>query len=131
VTITLDGRAVDAIGGEGIPARGLTRVDFEGVTPLILVESPVPGETVISPITVSGTSNTFEATVNYTITDPDGLILAEGFTTATAGTGTWGTFAFTASFTTARPGMGEVIAFQLSAESGAQTDVYEVPVRMA
>lgn len=131
VNITLDGRAVDAIGGEGIPARGLTRADFEDVTPFVLVESPVPGETVTSPIIVSGMSNTFEATVNYTITDPDGLILADGFTSATSGTGTWGTFTFTASFTTARPGLGEVIAFQMSAESGAPRDVYEVPVRMS
>jgi hypothetical protein len=130
VTITIDGRAVDAIGGEGIPARGLTRADFEGVTPSILVETPVPGATVTSPVAVSGISNTFEATVNYTVTDPDGLILTDGFTTATAGTGTWGTFAFTAGFTTSRSGLGEVIVFQVDAESGAQRDVYEVPVHM-
>lgn len=130
VTITIDGRAVDAIGGEGIPARRLTRVDFEDVTPFILVESPVPGATVTSPVTVLGISNTFEATVNFTITDPDGLILTEGFTTATAGNGTWGTFAFTANFTASRSGLGEVIAFQVAAESGGQRDIYEVPVRM-
>lgn len=131
VSIAINGQTVDAIGGEGIPARRLTRADFEGVTPFILVESPVPGETVTSPLTVSGTSNTFEATVNYTITDPDGLILAEGFTTASAGTGTWGTFTFTVGFATSRAGLGEVIVFQLDAESGGQRDIYEVPVRMA
>ncbi len=91
----------------------------------------MPGATVTSPVAVSGISNTFEATVNYTVTDPDGLILTEGFTTATAGTGTWGTFAFTAGFTTSRPGLGEVIVFQVDPESGAQRDVYEVPVRMS
>ncbi len=131
VTITIDGRSVEAIGGEGIPARELTRVDFQSQTPFILVESPVPGAGVTSPVTVSGMSNTFEATVNYEITDPDGLILAEGFTTATAGNGTWGSFTFTTSFTTSRSGMGEVIVFQSDAESGARRDIYEVPVQMS
>jgi germination protein M len=130
VTITIDGHAVDAIGSEAIPARGLTRVDFESVTPLVLVESPVPGAAVTSPVTVSGTSNTFEATVNYTITGPDGQILTEGVTTASSGTGTWGRFAFTAGFTTTRSGLGELVAFQLSAESGDRRDLYTVPVRM-
>ena len=40
----------DGIGGEGVPAEDLTRADFEDVTPLILVESPVPGEAVTSPV---------------------------------------------------------------------------------
>jgi germination protein M len=131
VTITIDGHSVEAIGGEGIPARELTRVDFQSQMPFILVESPVPGASVTSPITVSGMSNTFEATVNYEITDPDGLILTEGFTTATAGNGTWGSFTFTTNYTTSRSGMGEVIAFQLDAESGARRDIYEVPVQMS
>jgi Immunoglobulin-like domain of bacterial spore germination/Sporulation and spore germination len=130
VTIHIDGRAVAAVGGEGVPARNLTRADEERVTPLVLVESPVPGATVSSPLTVSGTSNTFEATVNYTITDPEGLILAEGHATATAGNGTWGTFRFTASFTTTRSGLGTVLAYEIDPQTGNQQHVYEVPVRM-
>jgi hypothetical protein len=130
VTITVDGRAPDATGDEAVPARGLTRADFESVTPFVLVESPVPGATVTSPVSVSGTSNTFEATVNYAINGSDGQVLTDGFTTATSGTGTWGTFAFTASFTTSRSGPGEVLAFQVSAESGVRRDVYTVPVRV-
>jgi germination protein M len=130
VTIHIDGHAVPALGGEGVPARNLTRADEEGVTPFVLVESPVPGATVTSPVTVSGTSNTFEGTVNYTITDPDGLILAEGHTTATAGNGTWGTFRFTAPFTTTRSGLGAVMAYEIDPRTGGHRHVYDVPVRM-
>ena len=64
------------------------------------------------------------------MTDGDGLIVDEGFTTATAGNGTWGDFAFTTTFEGPRPGLGAIIVFQESAEDGSQTDVYEVPVRV-
>ncbi|MCB1028689.1 MAG: GerMN domain-containing protein [Microthrixaceae bacterium] len=129
VTIHLDGAAVDGIGGEGVPGTEVDRGDFTNVTPAVLVESPTPGAEVASPLTVSGISNTFEATVNYSIADGDGLIVDEGFTTATAGNGTWGDFEFTSTFENAKPGLGAVIAFQEDAESGGQRDVYEVPVR--
>jgi hypothetical protein len=78
VTITLDGDAVDGIGGEGIQADDLTRETFEDLSPAILVESPTPGEDVTSPVTIEGTANTFEATVQYAVTDGEGLIVAEG-----------------------------------------------------
>ena len=130
VSIELDGEAVEFIGGEGIDATDLTRGEMSNVTPFILDESPVPGETVTSPLEVAGIANTFEANVLYSMTDGDGLIVDEGFTTATAGNGTWGDFAFTTTFEIPRPGLGSVIVFQESAEDGSQTDVYEVPVRV-
>ena len=39
---------------------------FDAVAPAIVVESPYPGQVVSSPLTVSGFSRTFEATVVYT-----------------------------------------------------------------
>jgi hypothetical protein len=131
VTILLDGQEpTEGIGGEGVPAIDLDRTDVENVIPFVLVESPVPNELVASPLTVQGISNTFESTVLYTITDPEGLILEEGFTTATAGNGVWGDFSVEVELTTERSGLGAVIAFQEDPESGEQRDVYEVPVRM-
>lgn len=131
VTIMLDGQeATEGIGGEGIPATGVDRGDFENVTPFVLVESPVPGEAVTSPVTISGIANTFEANVAYDVTDPEGLIVAEGSTQATAGNGVWGDFEVTVEYQTERTGLGAVIAFQDDMESGGQRDVYEVPVRM-
>ena len=129
VTIHLDGKAVDGIGGEGVPGTDVDRNEFANVTPAVLVESPTPGADVASPLVVSGIANTFEANVNYSIADGDGLIVAEGNTTASAGNGTWGNFEFTATFKNAKPGFGEVIAFQEDAKTGGQRDVYDVPVR--
>lgn len=128
VDVRLDGEAVDGIGGEGVPSEDLTRADFEAVTPLILVESPVPGAVVTSPVELGGRSNTFEATVRYTVTAADGTVVADGFTTATAGTGTWGTFSVSVALDGSPSGAGTVTAFEESAEDGAQVNVYEVPV---
>ena len=128
VDVHLDGEAVDGIGGEGVPSEDLTRADFEDLTPLILVESPVPGETVSSPVRLRGLSNTFEANVRFTVTASDGTVLADGHTTATAGTGTWGTFSVDVPLDGSPTGAGTVTAFEDSAEDGSPVNVYDVPV---
>ena len=130
VRFALDGTPVTSIGGEGVMVDGVGRADFANVTPAILPESPTPGATVTSPLTLRGIANTFEATVNYTITDPEGLVLEEGFTNATAGTGTWGSFSVDVPYETTRSGMGSVIVYQVSPRDGSRTDLMEVPVRM-
>ena len=48
-----------------------------------------------SPLRVTGTANTFEATFNYELNDTDGKVVDKNFVTATSGTGTRGTFDFT------------------------------------
>jgi germination protein M len=110
--------------------RTLTRADFEDLTPSILVESPLPFEKVTSPLHARGTANTFEATFNYEVTDTDGKIVAHNFVTATSGTGTRGTFEFTAPFTVPFDGVGELIVFELSAENGKRIHLVEIPLRM-
>ena len=53
---------------------------------LVVVTSPLPGETVSSPITIAGKARGtwyFEATAPVTLVDWDGLIVAEGYVTAT------------------------------------------------
>ena len=89
----LDGEPVEAIGGEGVvvdPPIG--RLAIEEQTPQILIESPLPGDTVSSPIRLRGTANVFEATVSIEVRDETGTVVLEAFTTATSGTGTRGTF---------------------------------------
>ena len=128
VEFRIDGAPVESIGGEGVMVDGVDRSSFTNVTPAVLIESPVPGEVVSSPLEITGMANTFEATVNYTVTDGDGLIVTEGFTTATAGMGTFGTFSATATFRVPTPGVGSVIGFEISPQDGSQANVYEVPV---
>jgi hypothetical protein len=108
----------------------LTRADFEDLTPAILVESPLPFETVSSPLRATGTANTFEATFNYELTDADGEPVAKSFVTATSGSGTRGTFDFTAPFHVERPGSGELVVFEISAEDGSRTKVVRIPLRL-
>jgi germination protein M len=93
VEFRLDGTPVPSIGGEGVlvdPPVG--RSDMEAVTPPVLVESVWPGLVASSPMPFSGTANTFEANVLWRVERPDGTLVAEGFTTATSGSGTRGTF---------------------------------------
>lgn len=108
-----------------------TRADFEEQTPAILVESPLSFEKVTSPLHVTGTANTFEATFNYELTDTDGRIVDKNFVTATSGTGTRGTFDFTTGpFTVPFDGVGELIVFELSAKDGSRINLVEIPLRI-
>ena len=130
VRFRLDGTAVTAIGGEGLMVDGVGRGAFVNVTPAILVESPTPGESVGSSVHVRGIANTFERTVNYTLTDPAGRV-KDGFTTGTsAAPGVWGPFAFDVRFTAGTSGIAELTVYQISGETGAHTDVVSVPLRV-
>jgi len=122
--------SVESVEVEG---ESYTRADFEDLTPAILVESPLAFEEVASPLNVTGTANTFEATFNYELTDTDGLIVDENFVTATSGTGTRGTFDFTTdAFTVPFDGIGALIVFELSAEDGqTRLHLVEIPLKMS
>jgi germination protein M len=122
---------VERVTGNCIPTkaygRGLRRSDLEQVTPPIFVESPAVGETVTSPLHVTGTANTFEATFIVNVTDWDGRIVAEQYVTATSGSGERGTFDVSVPFEVDRPG-GSLIVFERSAEDGSQQHVVEIPL---
>jgi hypothetical protein len=114
-----------------IDGRTYTRADFEDLTPAILVESPLAFEALGSPLRVTGTANTFEATFGYELTDTDGLIVDENFVTATSGTGTRGTFDFTtAPYAVPFDGVGALIVFERSAKDGSRINLVEIPLRM-
>ena len=122
---------VERVTGNCIPAkaygRGLRRADLERLTPPIFVESPTVGERVTSPLRITGTANTFEATFMVDVVDWDGRIVAEQFVTATSGSGERGTFDVTVPFEVDRPG-GSLIVFERSAEDGSQQHVVEIPL---
>ncbi len=109
-------------------AKPLTRADFEDVTPAILVESPLPGEAVTSPLRVYGTANTFEATFDLEIRNSSGVKIAWRFVTASSGSGTRGTYDTTISF----PHTGgplTLVAYEPSAENGKPLHVVRIPLR--
>ena len=131
VAFKLDGTPVQAIGGEGLMVTDVTRSTFESVTPIILVESPLPGATVTSPIRAAGTADTFEATVNYTLTDSNGSVLQEGFTTATSGSGTRGTFSAAIPYPAGSTGAATLSVYEVSAKDGSHINVITVPLQLA
>jgi germination protein M len=131
VNFMLDGEPVEVFGGEGlILDHPVDRTDYEELSPAILVESPTLGETITSPVRVTGTANVFEATFQLNITDWDGLIVYDNHVTATSGTGTRGTFDVTADFVVDRSGPGSIITFVYSAKDGSQENVIEIPVQI-
>lgn len=129
VAFRLEGDPVEAIGGEGVlvdPPVG--RLDVEEQTPQILVESPLPGDTVSGPIRLRGTANVFEATVSLELRDAADEVILETFTTATSGTGTRGTFAVELEVPEGTEGAVTIVAFEASAEDGRPLHVVRVPV---
>ena len=103
---------------------------FEAQTPAVLVESPLPGETVESGFEVSGTANTFEATFNYELKDAGGRVLKKNFVTATSGTGTRGTFRFTVPYVIDAPQDGTLVVFEVSAADGSRIHESEIPLKL-
>ena len=106
----------------------LTRATFEELTPAILVESPLPGEHVTSPLAVRGTANTFEATFDLEMRNSSGVRIAWRFVTATSGSGQRGTFDTTLSF----PHTGgplTLVAYEPSAANGKPIHVVRIPLQ--
>ena len=115
--------------GAGGPPLG--RDDVREVTPLVFLESVTPGDLVTSPVTVAGEANTFEATVRIQVLGANGAVLADTFTTATSGSGTWGTFSEKVAFDKGTNTAGTVRVFWDSPKDGSPQDVVEVPVRFS
>jgi Immunoglobulin-like domain of bacterial spore germination/Sporulation and spore germination len=107
----------------------LDRSDLEEVTPVILVESPLPGETVTSPILVRGTSNTFEATMRLEVRRGAEVITSETVT-ASSGSGQRGTFEASLDVNAA-PGPITLVAYEPSAENGQPLHTVRVPLTLA
>lgn len=131
VAFRLDGEPVETIGGEGVvvdPPVG--RLSIEQQTPQILVESPLPGDRVTSPVRVRGTANVFEATVSLEVRNVAGDVVLRTFTTATSGNGTRGTFDTELKVPSAE-GPVTIVAFESSAEDGSPLHVVRVPVTVS
>jgi hypothetical protein len=109
---------------------GKTRADVEDFVPAILVEDPTPNEAVTSPLRVTGTANTFEATFEYRLEDASGKVLAKNFVTATSGSGTRGTFEFNVEFAVDSAQDGTLRVFELSAADGSVIHERAIPVKL-
>jgi germination protein M len=106
-----------------------TSADTEEALPAILVESPAPGATITSPLTIRGTANTFEATFMVELrAEGESKPLYEHFVTATSGSGTRGTFEHSFDFVVDRELPGTLVVYERSAEDNSVVNEVEIPV---
>ena len=130
VRFLIEGTPVTVFDDGGAEIDGvITRDRFEDLLPPILIETPlywsIEGG---SPLVVSGTADVFEATVSVALANGEGLILWEGFTTATCGTGCRGNWSVEIPYWVPTDQLGAVIVWEDSARDGSQSNVREHPV---
>ena len=129
VEFLIEGEQVEIIGGHGIRIAGRhTRKDFESLLPPIVVTSPYPGQEFGTAFTMTGIANVFEATVSYRVRDDSGKVIEKGFTTATCGTGCYGTFSQVIDVDAEGPVVLEV--FESSAEDGRPLNMQRIPITL-
>jgi hypothetical protein len=107
------------------PAR---RGDFEELTPPLLVESPLPDESVVSPLRIAGTANAFEATFQAELLDASGAVLVHKTVMATSGSGQRGTFEELLSYN--GDGAGKLVVWEDSAADGSRIHQVEIPLQL-
>jgi hypothetical protein len=106
----------------------LGRAYFAKLLPPIVVTSPVIGQRVSNPVTVSGTADVFEATVSMRILDLNGQEIATRFTTATCGSGCRGSFSLAVPYRVAREQNGLIEIYEVSPKDGSRNAVVRIPV---
>ncbi len=128
VVFRQDGKAIAAQIGDGqLVTRPVLKADYLDFAAALTVESPVYNGSAGSPLHVTGFGAVFEASFNYTLTDDDGLIIAEGQAMTTNGTG-WGAFDFVIPYKVDTKQTGALIVWVYSAKDGSQIDIREYPV---
>jgi Immunoglobulin-like domain of bacterial spore germination/Sporulation and spore germination len=114
------------IGSEG---KHFSRASLQRYLPPILVESPTVGQTVTSPLQLSGSANTFEGSFQVELR-AGGRRLLKSTVKASSGSGTRGAFVASARFHAAHSAGGVLLAYSRSAASGCPTDVVRIPVHV-
>jgi hypothetical protein len=111
-------------------SKTYSRQSLEDLLPPIVVEAPLIGQRVSSPVTIAGTATVFEATVSIRILDANGKELANTFTTATCGTGCRGDYSVAVSYSVGHEQQGTIEVFESSAQDGSAINVQSIPVTL-
>lgn len=131
VLFEVEGEPLRRTPGHGLLLSGpQTRRDWQDQLPSVLVTAPSMGERISSPVTVKGTADVFEATLQMRLLDAEGNRLARAFTTATCGTGCRGDFAHDLTFQVDREQHGVLEVWWDSPEDGSRKDVVQIAVTL-
>lgn len=129
VAFEIEGKPVTHFGPRRTVLNGpVGRADFEDVSPAVLVESPLLGDTGRTPLRVWGSANTSEAEFRLKVTDAAGHAAADVLVRATSGTGVRGTFDVTVPYRVVRAGPGLLTAYYVSPKDGRPVTVDTVPL---
>jgi hypothetical protein len=126
---------IAGVGYPGIqdPATGkattgaMTRADYEQFVPPILVESPLPGDQVASPVRVRGTASVFEATLVVELVQ-QGKVVSKETVTASEGAPARGQFLSVLRGGDAGP--ATIVAFAPNAAGGPPQHRVDVPIEI-
>lgn len=102
----------------------------DAADPDIIVDSPSAGDSVTSPLTVTGQARTFEGTVQLALFDASGGEIVSSFTTATDGAPALGSFTGTLNFSVTEPTEACLWVFEDSAETGEPINVVQIPLTL-
>ncbi len=85
VTLLIEGEPAGELWGTLVWDTPVEREDPASVLVLVQIDSPTQGETVRSPVTVSGEADAYEANVPWSVLDQDGVVVASGATMTSEG----------------------------------------------
>ena len=126
VQVLVEGQPVSELWGHYDWSEPFVAEDF-AVSPIVVLSPEWNAEVDGPAVSLEGTSNTFEATLELVLTDAEGLILEETFTTATCGTGCRGEWSHT--FSGLEPGSYIVVARAPDPSGGAGPEPFATEVR--
>lgn len=116
LAITYNGKPLDAVFGNALP---VTVLPISAVRASVQVTSPVDGQSVTSPVTVTGDGNVFEGNVSWELLDSTGAIVKHG--NAMTAQGEWRPFDI--GLGDLKAGTYTIRCYEASAKDGSATFV--------
>jgi hypothetical protein len=131
VSVTIEGQPMQQTDATGRDLDGpATRADYGDQMGPILVDEPVWGATLRSPIRLAGLADVFEASFSFRLLDDGGRSLADGPLMASCGTGCLGTYGVDVPFNVSAETTGRLQVFDLSEADGSMQDIVDYPVTL-
>lgn len=132
VQFTVNGKAengMDWWGHVGLYEQPFERNLNSVHEPVIWVNAPATGQTITSPVKISGNARIFEAMVSFRLKDKNGNILAQGSTMAAAGAPDRGDFEGKLNFSPPTAEEGQLEVFEVSMKDGSDLNMVIIPVK--
>jgi germination protein M len=107
-----------------------TRADYTDLLPPIWVDQPAWGGALSNPARITGLTDVAEAQFQVEILDATGKSLTDQPVHASCGSGCWGTFDVTLSYTVATAQQGTLRVYDQSAQDGSRIHVVDYPVTL-